>query len=217
VQANGTDVFLKDVCFTDPNTGWAAGGDYSCLILHTTDGGNTWDQQSCPTSSRLKSVSFTDQNIGWAVGAGGTILHTINGGDTWEVQSGGTTNFLHGVCFTDPDNGWAVGNSGIILHTDNGGITGFERSQILNSKLQILNFPNPFSNEMTVTWNLTEAGYTKIEIYNSAGEKIIELFSKFLSEGKHVCHWEANDLPSGIYFIRLQIGKEIITKKIIKL
>ena len=70
---------------------------------------------------------------------------------------------------------------------------------------------------MTIAYELPESAFTKIDIYNSSGEKIIELFSKFLSEGKHGYKWKANDLPPGIYFIRLHMGNKIITKKIIRL
>jgi len=78
-------------------------------------------------------------------------------------------------------------------------------------------YPNPFSDELTINYTLPVSSYTKIDIHNSTGEKIKELFSKLLSEGKHVYNWKAKDLPPGIYFIRLQARNDFITKKIIKL
>ena len=64
-----------------PNKGRIAGGDVGTgLILHTTDGGDTWDAQESGTSDSLASIHFVDSNVGWAVGLYGTILHTTTGG-----------------------------------------------------------------------------------------------------------------------------------------
>ena len=223
---------LFDVCFTDSENGWAVGGNRGAVlapfstIFHTNDGGNNWDIQNSLTERVLTGVCFTDSLNGWAVGGYTSfgwipdtciLLHTTNGGEAWNYKYSGLSNVLTSVYFYDQDNGWIVGDSGLIIHTDNGGLTAIEESQIANSNLQIMCYPNPFSDELTITWNLPGSAYTKIEIWNSTGEKIKELFSKLLSEGKHVYNWKLNDLPSGIYFIRLQIGNEIITKKIIKL
>ncbi|MCD4695909.1 MAG: T9SS type A sorting domain-containing protein, partial [Bacteroidales bacterium] len=110
---------------------------------------------------------------------------------------------------------------------ENQNVSVFVSQNVITDKFEFTTNPNPFSDEMTITYNLPETAYTKIDIYNSAGEKIKELFSKFLTEGKHVYNWKTSVLLPGIYFIRLQVyppnskgrwvGNEIITKKIIKL
>lgn len=53
----------------------------SGVIKRTTDGGDTWSFQSCPTVSGLRDVGFVDENIGWIVGYEGTILKTVTGED----------------------------------------------------------------------------------------------------------------------------------------
>ena len=58
-------------------------------ILHSTDGGATWQPQASGTDHVLHGVAFTDRQHGWAVGLGGIILHTTNGGVTWKVQASG--------------------------------------------------------------------------------------------------------------------------------
>jgi len=99
---------------------------------------------------------------------------------------------------------------------ENQSVSTFVTQYLPNDDIEFTCLPNPFSDGMTITWNLAESAYTKIDIYNSSGEKIKELSSEFLSEGKHVYNWKTNDLPQGVCFIRLQVGDEIITKKIIK-
>jgi hypothetical protein len=77
--------------------------------------------------------------------------------------------------------------------------------------------PNPFSDELTITYHLTESAYTRIEIYNSEGKKVKELTHKFQSEGRQVCQMKTSDLPAGIYFCVLKTKEGLQTKKIIKL
>ncbi|NBQ68390.1 MAG: hypothetical protein EBU46_05970 [Nitrosomonadaceae bacterium] len=54
------------------------------LILYSSDGGNSWQQQNSPANVSLTSVTFhSDGQRGWAVGDEGTILATADGGNTW--------------------------------------------------------------------------------------------------------------------------------------
>jgi photosystem II stability/assembly factor-like uncharacterized protein len=89
---------LRSVHFVDEDHGWAAGYwrdmpdleqfDWA-VIIHTCDGGQTWQHQIEGVESHLTSIRFVDRNRGWAVGYNrnnGTslILHTKDGGTTWE-------------------------------------------------------------------------------------------------------------------------------------
>lgn len=78
-----TIVTLTAVFFVDDKTGWAVGHD--TLILHTTDGGETWVKQwgSGASENALLSVFFKDANHGWAVGAFNYTAETMDGGKTW--------------------------------------------------------------------------------------------------------------------------------------
>ena len=49
---------LMSVYFVDSDRGWAVGGGGT--ILNTSDGGETWVQQSSGTTSQLQSIYFTD-------------------------------------------------------------------------------------------------------------------------------------------------------------
>ena len=82
---------MKSVCFVDQFEGWIAGGGYYWpgILLHTTDGGNTWTTVLSDSSYALFSVFFTDIDNGWVVGSNGVILHTHDGGSSWEHASSG--------------------------------------------------------------------------------------------------------------------------------
>ena len=55
-------------------------------VLHSADGGQTWDSQPTGQTLPLKSLTFADDLHGWAAGALGTILATHDGGKSWQVQ-----------------------------------------------------------------------------------------------------------------------------------
>ena len=63
---------------------WAV-GDLG-LIVHSEDGGKTWEPQISRTEAMLNSITFdADGQQGWAAGEGGTILKTEDGGKSWQA------------------------------------------------------------------------------------------------------------------------------------
>ena len=123
---SGVTKTLYDIDFFESKNGWIVGD--SGIILHTKDGGNKWETQSCNTGTFLKAVDFVDNYCGWACGKD-TILCTTDGGETWNLQyfqNLGDGHFRD-IQFLNKDTGFAVGgygdfdSKGILLRTDNGG------------------------------------------------------------------------------------------------
>ncbi len=91
-----TRQLLTAVHFVDAQRGWAVGHD--SLILHTSDGGETWVMQYRDPEldeagdedgpglleKPLMDVYFRDAQTGFAVGAYGLFLRTDDGGQSWE-------------------------------------------------------------------------------------------------------------------------------------
>jgi len=94
-------------------------------ILISSDGGQTWQQQTVPTRAALTGVYFHDQNLGWAVGHDGVILRTTDGGTTWEIVNWAPEEEapFFDVWFADADNGIAIGAYGAYYETSDGGTT----------------------------------------------------------------------------------------------
>ena len=118
VKADGTSHDLQAVTCTDKNRAWAVG--IMGTILHTANGGETWELQSSGTDWHLYDVTFINTNEGWTVGEHGTILHTEDGGASWYPQISGTTQMLRSVCFLDDTTGWVVGDAAILCTTNGG-------------------------------------------------------------------------------------------------
>jgi len=76
--------------------------------------------------------------------------------------------------------------------------------------------PNPFTTSTSIAFTTTQPEKAELKIYNQLGE-LIEVIQMNAQPGKQTFTWEANGLPSGIYFIRVQAGNQLITRKMIKL
>jgi hypothetical protein len=77
------------------------------------------------------------------------------------------------------------------------------------------NYPNPFNPSTTIQFSIPEQTFVKLEVFNSLGEKVTTLVSEELSTGKYKYKWNAENLPSGIYFYRIQSPLFSESKKMI--
>ena len=83
-------------------------------------------------------------------------------------------------------------------------------------KISLLqNYPNPFNPSTTIQFTLPGESFTKLEIFNTAGEKVSTLVSETLSAGTYEYEWNAEVLPSGIYLYRLQTQQNSEIRKMI--
>jgi len=118
-------VNFHGVFFSDSINGFAVGGNDeggTGIIILTTDGGETWQQQKIGNARALWGVCFKDANNGTAVGDA-QILHTVDGGETWDKKTKLTYARLYGVTYADSVTVIAVGSSGVILRSTDGGDT----------------------------------------------------------------------------------------------
>ncbi len=65
------------------------------------------------------------------------------------------------------------------------------------------NYPNPFNPTTVIRYSLPEASQTKLTIFNLLGQPIITLFNGEAQAGDHSVGWNAEGIPSGVYFCRL--------------
>ena len=56
-----------------------------------------------------------------------------------------------------------------------------------------------------------------VSVYNLKGERITNIFSGNLVSGSHRFTWDAEDTPTGVYFIRASSGGREISKKLVLL
>lgn len=77
------------------------------------------------------------------------------------------------------------------------------------------NYPNPFNSVTTINYDLPEDNNVKIVIYDMLGREVSKLIDEYQSAGYKSVKFYADNLPSGVYFYRLQAGKFTSVKKIL--
>ena len=76
-------------------------------------------------------------------------------------------------------------------------------------------YPSPASDYMKVSFNMKESGNVKLNVYNSIGERVYQTNSNFSVAGTQVISVDIKNLISGIYFVNLDLGGKIYSRKIL--
>ena len=133
-QDPGTENPVMYVFFLDRQHGWAAswslGGFFGTLLLTTTDGGETWDQQAYPEDNIFINVIwFSDLQNGWMGGSPHALVRTSDGGQSWQQAAIDTSAIAFfpvlDIAFWDNQYGYASGGmfdiAGVTWSTADGG------------------------------------------------------------------------------------------------
>jgi hypothetical protein len=79
------------------------------------------------------------------------------------------------------------------------------------------NYPNPFNPSTTIRYGLPVRSQVMLKVFNSLGQQLAILQNGELDAGEHEVTFNARDLPSGVYFYRLQTGNYTETKRLLLL
>ena len=76
-------------------------------------------------------------------------------------------------------------------------------------------FPNPFNSTTSIQYSIPKLGQTKLSVYNISGREVAVLVDQQMEAGYHQINWNAADMPSGLYFARLQNGGSVTNKRLV--
>ena len=79
------------------------------------------------------------------------------------------------------------------------------------------NYPNPFNPSTRIAYELPVNGWVQLKVYNTLGQEVATLVNGEKSAGRYEVVWDARNLPSGIYFYRLQANGFSEVKKLLLL
>ncbi|MBN2520789.1 MAG: CotH kinase family protein, partial [Bacteroidales bacterium] len=90
-------------------------------------------------------------------------------------------------------------------------------NEIITQKIEYKIYPNPFSQSTTISFYLKERNYVKIVLYNIQGKLINILDEGVYETGNYSIPLKVdeNSIKPGIYLIKLQIGDQVSTSKVI--
>ncbi|HEX8516250.1 MAG TPA: CotH kinase family protein [Bacteroidia bacterium] len=92
---------------------------------------------------------------------------------------------------------------------------GVEEEQLASNSLNA--YPNPFTNSITIMYNLPEAGNLKLEILNLLGEQIQPVTEERMAAGQYQAEISTTNLSSGIYLVKMTLNKKVTFRKVVKM
>lgn len=91
----------------------------------------------------------------------------------------------------------------------------------INHSFQLFqNFPNPFNPTTTIKYSIpslplvNKLNHVTLKIYDVLGREVVTLVNNYQKAGLYEVNWNAGNQSSGIYFMRLKVGREIDIRKI---
>ena len=148
-----------------------------------------------------------------------------NAGGIYKLLSGGVTdtladglNFPTGMHFNSSGDLFVSAfNDGQILKVTST-ITSVPTSPGLPEGFVLQqNFPNPFNPSTIIKFSIPTESFTTLKVYDVLGNEIEELVNEQLPAGNYKFNFIADNLPSGIYFYKIQAGEFVETKKMVLL
>jgi len=75
-------------------------------------------------------------------------------------------------------------------------------------------YPNPFNPVTSIRYGLPDHVNVQIIVYNLSGMQVETLMYGFQAPGYHAVNWNADNHPSGVYFVKIVAGDYINTQKL---
>lgn len=194
---------------------WAAD---SRGLEFSTNGGSTWDTLNAglPSGVFINAIGFSNDNVFLGTYNASIFLlkekqsywSPVGAGlpDTMDVTSLAVSgmNLLAGTS----RNLWQRPLSEMITAIND------PPRPIASDFVLAQNYPNPFNPSTVISYQLPTNAFVKLKIYDVLGREIRSLVNGRESAGDHSVVLNADGLPSGVYFYRLEAGNYILTKKL---
>jgi len=79
------------------------------------------------------------------------------------------------------------------------------------------NYPNPFNPSTKIRFSIPVSGQgnVNLSVYDVLGREVSVLVNRSLKAGEYEINWNAENIPSGVYFYRLEAGMFVQTRKVV--
>ncbi len=76
------------------------------------------------------------------------------------------------------------------------------------------NYPNPFNPTTDIEYRIAGAGFVSLKIFDVLGREVETLVNMAEQPGSYTVTFDGSNLPSGVYFYRLKVGRFMAVKKL---
>lgn len=207
---------VSDIIFDLNNILWECAMDPSFIPgpigLQSYDGSNwttynTWD--SGIPNDQITCIAIDTSNVKWIGTWGGLAKYNDQNWVVFDTSNSEIpSNFINDIVIDNVGLKWIATNEGLVV-LDDININSLSDYKLENNNIFI--YPNPTINQINVSFS-DEILNTKLDIFNTQGNLVnsLKIYNKTTT-------LDLKLLMSGIYFIRIDNGKSIVIKKIVKL
>lgn len=165
----------------------------------------------------------------------GQSFYYVKEGETWSLRQvfddpDGTDHNYFGASVAISDTDLSVSarlNDG--FNTDGGTaytgalgqVTSTEEEIELDRAIELVNYPNPTQQQVTISYKLFKPSRVALEVFDNNGQPIRELLPEGIQQAGtqqvewDLASWNGSRVANGLYFYKLSIDGAVITRKII--
>lgn len=214
-----------NIHFRDTLAGWRS---KRSEFQKTTDGGLSWttllEVSTGNPDVAVSSFSIMGEDIIWGVDRDANILYpnfqfrgviakSTNAGLNWGYQLPDTSFRMPFFVFCEFVNtrvGWAYNS----VHTLTGGDTttypltsvSNQSTNVASSFILYQNYPNPFNPKTTIEYDLKAGSNVMLKVTDINGREVRTLVNSRQHPGRYKVDFNAERLPSGVYFYSLHLN-----------
>ncbi|HKI79877.1 MAG TPA: T9SS type A sorting domain-containing protein [Ignavibacteriaceae bacterium] len=215
--------YIMVVKFYNEKIGFACANDgANNIICYTVDGGQNW-KTSATFDYWGEDIEFIKRGDSFnvAVASANAIQFSADTGKTWTADSSLNKGGIFAISFPDIKNAWALSGYGYVngvYHKAYDFTTGLQNLDFIPTDFVLFqNYPNPFNPSTKIRYTIPQREMVTIKIFDMLGREVSNLINEEQSAGQHEVNFKADNLPSGIYFYRINTGSSAIVKKMILL
>jgi photosystem II stability/assembly factor-like uncharacterized protein len=212
---------FEDVARISDTKAVAIGYNFICM---TTDKGLNWnyiDPNIANLDSSFYHITFSGADTGYIGCTDSVFYKTFDGGFTWHKDSLNGKYNAYAIAINATGNVFFGTSNGYILgSTSATGIQNENKTEMPDKFALKQNYPNPFNPITRIEYSIpySAQGNTplvQLKIYNILGKEILTLVNDRQTAGNYKVEFNGANLPSGVYFYRLQAGNFNQTRKLI--
>ncbi len=151
----------------------------------------------------------------WAEDAGGTGWCEGHGIGLDNDENCCVTGFFQGTAYFGTNSVVSSGSNDVFVAKIGDSVS--SDPEINPDALNLSHYPNPINMHAIISYSLRQSTPVSLEIYNLKGQLVETLFDDNIQAGDHTIDWNCQNVPTGMYFLKMKTGNEESIRKMILL
>lgn len=188
-------------------------------MFYSNDNGSSWTNISSSSleNKSVRSIAMHQVNIIVGTSGWGVYVST-NNGSTWEESDEGLPSsfadiYALTISATKIYAGTLFQGAWERLLTDYVTDVNSSLNQLPGSYSLEQNYPNPFNPSTTIEFSIPQESFVELIVFDILGNEVVTLVNDNYSAGNYKTEFIGDDLPSGIYIMRMTAGEFSDSKK----